>query len=190
MKPLNETANKILDIAEHYTQTRGFNAFSYRDIQDELGIKTSSIHYYFPNKQDLALGMIERYLERYQLTLADIGASKEEALKKLQHLADIFITTSKKDKFCLCGMMAMDVASMPISLHKHLKKFFQISETWIAEIVREGIKVKSIASTVNPDEEATHYLAILEGGLLIARARKNPKYFSRMVKEFLNKLRS
>ena len=52
MKPLNDTAHKILDVAEHFTQSLGFNAFSYKDIQENVGIKTSSIHYYFPTKTD------------------------------------------------------------------------------------------------------------------------------------------
>lgn len=61
MQQLNDTAHKIFDIAEHYTQTRGFNAFSYKDIQNEVGIKISSIHYYFSTKKNLALSMTERY---------------------------------------------------------------------------------------------------------------------------------
>ncbi len=188
MTLLNETANKILDIAEHYTKTRGFNAFSYRDIQHELGIKTSSIHYYFPTKQDLALKMLERYINRYTLTLKDIANSNIDALQKLQKLADIFIAASKEDKFCLCGMIAMDVAGMPASVHKQLKIFFQISEDWVAGVIREGIAVKNISRAVKPEYSATHYLAMLEGGLLIARIRKSPKYLNMMVKEFLSGL--
>lgn len=188
MNSLNETANKILDIAEHYTKTRGFNAFSYRDIQNDLGIKTSSIHYYFPTKQDLAFCMIERYLDCYQLALKDISKSNISALQKLQKLADIFILSSKEDKFCLCGMMAMDVVTMPIAVHKQLRMFFQISEEWIARIIRDGVAAKNISDTVNPDYEASHYLATLEGGLLIARIRKNPKYLSMIVKGLLDRL--
>jgi len=185
MNPLNETANKILDIAEHYTKTRGFNAFSYRDIQNDLGIKTSSIHYYFPTKHDLALSMIERYINRYQLVLHDISSSTISSIQKLQKLADIFIVSSKEDKFCLCGMMAMDVVSMPVSVHKQLKIFFQISEDWMVKIIREGITAKTIRHAVNPEFEASHFLATLEGGLLIARIRKSPKYLSSIVKELL-----
>ena len=60
MQEHNATAGKILDVAEHFMQTRGFNDFSYRDIQNEVGVKTSSIHYYFPTKQDLVIHLIDR----------------------------------------------------------------------------------------------------------------------------------
>ena len=66
MTELNETAHKLLDAAEFYTQTCGFNAFSYKDLQKDVGVKTSSIHYYFPTKKDLAITMITRFVERYR----------------------------------------------------------------------------------------------------------------------------
>lgn len=188
MDALNETAHNILDRAEHYTQTHGFNAFSYRDIQHDLGIKTSSIHYYFPTKQDLALCMIDRYLERYQLTLNNIAQSNINALQKLQKLADIFIATFKAKKFCLCGMMALDIVTMPEPMNKRLALFFQVSETWIARVINEGITDKSIRDSVNPEYEAAHYLATLEGCLLIARIRQRSNYLPSMIKALLNTL--
>ena len=72
MKELNPTAEKIVDLAESYMQSRGFNGFSFRDIQNELGIKTASIHYHFKTKQDLAQTVFERYLVNYEVALKRI----------------------------------------------------------------------------------------------------------------------
>ncbi len=184
----NDTANKILDIAEHYTQTRGFNAFSYRDIQNDLGIKTPSIHYHFPTKQDLALCMIDRYLERYQLTLKNIEKSNIGALKKLKKLADIFMETSRQNKFCVCGMLAADIVTMPEEMSKRLDIFFKVSEEWIARIIRKGKRDKIICASIKPEHAATHFLATLEGGLLIARINKRPRYLSIVINELFKKI--
>ena len=35
----SKTADEILDLAETLIQTRGYNAFSYQDISDALGIR-------------------------------------------------------------------------------------------------------------------------------------------------------
>ena len=40
---------------------RGFNGFSYRDLAELVGVKTSSIHYYFPTKDDLVLEAVKTY---------------------------------------------------------------------------------------------------------------------------------
>ena len=75
-------AQKILDVAESFTQTRGFNAFSYKDIQAEVGVKTSSIHYYFPTKQDLAAAMTERYTDRFLQLLNYINEKNSKGVDK------------------------------------------------------------------------------------------------------------
>jgi len=52
-RPLSDTAERILDIAQDLIQRRGFNAFSYHDIAAPMGIRKASIHYHFPSKADL-----------------------------------------------------------------------------------------------------------------------------------------
>lgn len=188
MGTLNSTANKILDIAEKYTQTQGFNAFSYRDIQNDLGIKTSSIHYYFPTKQDLACSMVERHLEKYQLTLESIENQHISAIAKLYLLGEIFIVAAKQGKFCLCGMLSADIATMPKEVKEHLAEFFRLSEVWIARIIQAGKDAKEIRSSVSPDDASAHYLATLEGGMLIARTKKRPEYLSAVISEVLRGL--
>src|SRR5690242_7158071 len=58
----NPVYNNILDIAENLIQTQGYNAFSFRDIAEAAGIKTSSIHYYFPAKADLGKAVVARHI--------------------------------------------------------------------------------------------------------------------------------
>lgn len=186
----SETANKILDTAEHYTQTRGFNAFSYRDIQRELGIKTSSIHYHFPTKQDLALHMIERYLETYKASLSKIKSAQTSSLQKLQSLANLFVGAVKKGDFCLCGMMATDIATIPGDVEKRLHEFFEFNEKWVANVIRQGIAVGEIKDSVNTKNASRQYVAMLEGGMLIARVRKSGEYLQAVVKETLKQLKS
>ena len=41
------TSQQILDIAQRLVQTRGFNAFSYADIANAMGISKASLHYHF-----------------------------------------------------------------------------------------------------------------------------------------------
>lgn len=43
----DDTAEKILDLVQTLIQTRGFNAISYRDVSEVIGIRTASFHYHF-----------------------------------------------------------------------------------------------------------------------------------------------
>ena len=55
------TATTILDAAQQLAQTRGYNAFSYRDLAERVGIRTASIHYHLPTKGDLGVALVARY---------------------------------------------------------------------------------------------------------------------------------
>ena len=53
-----DTADQILDVAEHLVQIRGFNAFSYADVGAELGLTNAALHYHFSTKADLGEALI------------------------------------------------------------------------------------------------------------------------------------
>ena len=52
-----DSAKQILDIAERRMRQTGYNAVSYRDIAAEMGIKSASLHYHFPKKEDLGVAL-------------------------------------------------------------------------------------------------------------------------------------
>lgn len=172
MKELNATAHKILDLAELYTQTKGFNAFSYKNIQNEVGIKTSSIHYYFPTKHDLALQMTERYILRFKNKLETIKEKNLCGMKRLKIFGKIHSDTSIEGKFCLCGMMASEAVSLSEIVIDAIKEFFKYMEGWIVDCVEHAIRQKTVKASIIPKDFAQMFLAILQGGMLIAITQK------------------
>lgn len=189
MQELNDTAHKLLDAAESYTQTHGFNAFSYKDIQNEVGIKTSSIHYYFPTKQDLAMSMTERYVENFRHTLKDLAKQHKHGIKRLEALSTTFGKTLNEGKFCMCGMLASDTLALPDGVNSKIREFFRLVEEWISDAIEIGIQQKAFKSSVNPTEAAALFLAVLEGGMLIARTQKKSIYLENVVTQALNQLK-
>jgi len=190
MKDLNNTAHKILDIAEDYTQKSGFNAFSYKDIQNEVGIKTSSIHYYFPSKNDLAMAMTERFIERFNIALKEINTEKVSGLARLETLCNSFFKMITEGKFCLCGMLASDNHSLPESVNNKLLEFFELTETWIMNAIELGIEQREFKNSIQAKHAAAHFLASLEGAMLIAKAHKTPTYLTGVMEQALLHLKN
>lgn len=190
MQDLNETAHKILDVAEYYTQTRGLNAFSYKDIQNEVGVKTSSIHYYFPTKQDLVFTMTQRYVENFHMLLKDIEENNKTGLEQLEELGNLYVDTLRLGKFCMCGMLASDTLSLPDNVNEKLNEFFDLLAKWISAAIELGKEKGDFAVSVNTTVTASHFLATLEGGMLIARAQKRVDYLKAIVEEALNQLKN
>ena len=183
MTELNETAHKLLDAAEHYTQTRGFNGFSYKDLQRDVGVKTSSIHYYFPTKQDLAIQMMDRYLERFTATLDQMDIEFNDGYSKLESLAEKYTDIIKNGKFCMCGMLSSEIMALPAEANSKLCTFFDLNTSWIAQAIKDGQLDGTVNKELNPEKAAPHFLATLEGGMLIARAHCNPNYYESILEE-------
>lgn len=189
MKELSPTAAKIADIAEHFIQSRGYNGFSFRDIQDALGIKTASIHYHFKTKQDLAKAVFERYLARYKLVLEKIEQDQEGAEARLDALANLFISTRDDDKLCLCGMYASDYRSLDSELSFTLNRFVEINEAWIEKVVQLGVDSGELNSQNSPKDVAKIYFSSLEGSTLLAQF-KDSSYIQEVKTIFLNSLKT
>ena len=56
----NDTRQTIMNAARATVQARGYNALSFRELAKEVGIKSASIHYYFPTKGDLGAALASR----------------------------------------------------------------------------------------------------------------------------------
>ena len=79
IKPVEKSkADEILEVGQEFIQTVGYDGFSYRDIADRVGIKSASVHYYFPSKSDLALAVARQYRSDFSLALGKIGADKAQ----------------------------------------------------------------------------------------------------------------
>ena len=171
MRTLSPTAIKIADLAEHYIQTRGFNGFSFRDIQSELGITTASIHYHFKTKQELAHTVIERYVQRYQTKLNNIHQQNELAQSKLTAFAKEFTKTHQSNKLCLCSMFASDIYSLSQEIVIPLNRFVDINHTWLTDVIKQGIANSEFQKDINPEGVAKFYFSALEGSLLMGQFR-------------------
>ena len=163
MKQIN-TYDKILDAAEALLAKQGYHAFSYKDIANLVGIKTSSIHYHFPNKTDLGKKVIERHSAITADYLNKLNGKKISPEKKLLALIDTIIngTYHNEKRMCLGAMIAIDALTMEPQIIKAVKQFFVLIESWIeALLATAGLK--------ETEKSAKTLMAHLEGTLLLSR---------------------
>ena len=173
-----DTKSKLLDAAEHLTQTRGFNGFSYLDLADEIGIKTSSIHYHFKTKADLASAMVERIHEVHGESFDAIDRDVKTPEKRLLAVVEVFQAYVRDEKFCLCGMLSVELESVSSEVRTQLQKYFDAFRAWLAKQFKE-------MERRDAKQRALEFLSTLEGSLLIARVEGDPKIIRQAMKGFL-----
>lgn len=189
MKNIN-VRDKILDTAENLIQTRGYNAFSYRDIAELIGIKTSSIHYYFPTKGDLGKAVVQEHLALLYAGLNDISLRPLSCQKMLDVFFDtVFDKTYFSDKkMCLGGMLASDVFTLPEDIQEEVRLFFKKIQTWLEKLLLLGKSKKEFYIEKNVQEEALFILTALEGALLLARLYQDEKVLKTAKKQIRERL--
>ena len=155
-------------------QTQGFKSLSFRTLADDVGIKSSSVHYYFPEKGDLARVLIERYSESFSSELHAIGDKPWKLRKKLTSFVKLFENVANNKRVCLCGMLAAEVEQLSADNRKLLAGFFTDMETWLTSQLNQHDN--ELNSVVSRPLLAKSMVAGLEGALLLDRISNTNSY--------------
>lgn len=165
------TRDRILDHAQKLIRLRGCNGFSYRDLADHVGVKTSSVHYYFPSKDDLLFEAVLAYSTRTLAVLRAIDAGLP-ADEKLDRYVDMSVELSDGEEICLCGMLAADLASVPERVAREIQAFVQANEIWLGQVLAEGRVQGSLHVHGDADTAGRALFATLQGSGVLCRLFK------------------
>jgi len=168
---MTDNRQKLEDAALNAAQSGGLKALSFRTLADEIGIKSSSVHYHFPEKSDLAKALIERYSQVFFQNLMEIETKNWGLRRKVTAFVDIFDRVAKQDKLCLCGMMASEVEQLDDGNRTLLNNFFTETEDWLSRLFDEH--KNELQSDLSSRTLARSVLAGLEGALLLDRGVRN-----------------
>lgn len=162
---MSEKREQLESVATDAVQRGGLHNLSFRNLADEVGVKSSSVHYYFPEKSHLAAALIARYSAEFASALEAISAEKQGVVRRLDAFVKLFEDALKHDKFCLCGMMAAEVESLDETNRAALGDYFLHTEDWLTDVISAGsanggTKARVVARTI---------LSGLEGAILIDR---------------------
>jgi len=183
-------AQRILDVAEQLAQTRGFNGFSYADVAAELSLTKASLHYHFPSKADLGRALIERYHQVFLGALEEIDRRIPAADARLQRYVDLYDSVMRKNRMCLCGMLAAEYTTLPAAMQDQLRRFFDANESWLATVLDDGRAAGVLAFRGTARERAQMVLGSLEGAMLVARAYDDGPRFRAAATLVLSDLRA
>ncbi|WP_458215307.1 TetR/AcrR family transcriptional regulator [Paracidovorax citrulli] len=174
--------DQLLEQALDLICMRGFNGFSYRDLAERVGVKTSSIHYYFPTKEDLALAAVQEYAARVARHIETIDPGlplRAQAERYLEPWRDGL----KAERVCVAGMLACEALCLPESVHTELQSFQGMNESWLTALLRraQAAKAKGTGnadtpgSTGSPEALAQILFAALQNGQVSARLFGSPE---------------
>ncbi|CAH1228006.1 HTH-type transcriptional repressor NemR [Paenibacillus allorhizoplanae] len=164
------TSELILDTAQAIVQQYGFNGFSYSHIAEKVGIRNASIHYYFPNKEDLGEALIARYLRNFKAFVAGIDAETPNNVEKLRKFILLYSGPVQDYCACLSVMLSTDLATLSGKVQIGLTQFFSANLEWLERVLEEGRREGHVKFEGAADAQAHQFLAALQGAQLLSRS--------------------
>jgi TetR/AcrR family transcriptional repressor of nem operon len=183
------TPTRILDVAERLVQHRGFNGFSYADVASELDVTRASLHYHFAGKAELGKALIERYASGFSDALTAIDERAADAPSKLAAYAELYAEVLRRDRMCLCGMLAAEYETLPPPMRDAVLRFFEDNEVWVERVLEQGEREGTLKLDGAANEIARTIVSALEGAMLVARPYGDVARFQVAVDRLLSGLR-
>ena len=164
------TKDRLLAAAEARLRRTGYNGFSFRDLAEDIGIKSASVHHHFPTKEALAVKLAESYTERFMKALADAPTGRA----RIGAYRDLFRASLEDDgKMCLCGMLGAEISALPDTVVAKTRDFF--------EAIAKDLAIHLEGDDPDPRGAALNIFARLEGALILGRAYGDVAVFDRAV---------
>lgn len=130
-----DTSRKILDIAERYVMQRGYHAFSYQHIAEELDVKPAAVHYHFRTKPDLVAEVLDRYRARFRRWARTLTGTPVEQLDAYVALSRELLAAGRIDPF---GMMAGEYDQVPDGVKQRLRELQVEIFDWFGGLLEAG----------------------------------------------------
>ncbi len=177
------TLDTLLDAAEDSMRLRGYHAVSFRELAADLGIKSSSVHYYFRQKEDLGLALVDRYRERFFSALEVQLQEAQTAHDRVRAFTRVYRQSlMASDKICLCGMLGAESCGLPRVVSEAVAGFFEDNIEWL---VANLPKDRPLAQR---RKQAQYTVASLQGAMMLAASLGKHRIFDGAVQEVLRSL--
>jgi TetR/AcrR family transcriptional regulator, transcriptional repressor for nem operon len=167
---VNETAERLMDLAEVHIRSAGYGGFSFRDLAAEIGIKSASVHHHFPTKAMMAAAVARRYGDRFFAAVA--RPPSETAEDAIAAYRSAFKAALDRDGLmCLFGVLGAEAGGLCPEISDEILSFFR---RCIEDLTQR------IGGT-DGEARAFQVIATLEGGMMLARAYQDREAFDQAV---------
>jgi len=184
-----ETRQRILDVAEAAILAKGFDATSIEEIVAGAEITRSGFFYHFPDKNALARALIERYIAADRVLLDGIFARAAElsddplqsfliGLKLFAEMMDdlpnghpgcIVASVAYQDRLFDAGVRALNRQAILGWRQTFLAQLERIAARYPP---REPVELAALADMIS---------SIIEGGIVVSRALREPRALGQQV---------
>ena len=175
-----DTKTALMDAAEQQLRKNGYNAISFRDLAQAQGIKSASVHYHFPKKEDLGLALVARYADRFFDDLAARTVPTDTPAQRLSAFCAAYrAALVGAEAMCLCGMLGAETRSLPDRLSEAVATFFEQNMAWVAAALPPDWPAE------RRQARARYMVSALQGAMMVSTVAGSVAAFDDTVEQVL-----
>ncbi len=162
---------ELLKAAEDKVRSGGYSNFSFRELAKEVGIKSASVHYYFPTKADLGAELARQYTDNFMNLLGAPAKLKKTGKNPIKVYVTQFRRALLEDKkMCLCGLLGAETDCLPEKVKDETKRFFKLNLEWLQV-------AHKLNDPIDVEQKAANTLSLLEGAMMVSKAVGDNHFF-------------
>ncbi len=176
-----ETRERILAVARELIHQHGFKQTGLADILTASRVPKGSFYFYFRSKEELATELLRRHRVVYREAMErDVFPPGGETIPQLvaffrgsaQRQADDGCKSG-----CMLGNLAAEIGDMHEDLRREVVASFLEMREALAAVLARGQARGELKSDFAPEQAAEFLMSVMEGAVLLAKARREPAAF-------------
>jgi len=182
------TKDKLLAAACRLMQTKGFVATGVEDVCAAAGVTKGAFFHYFPSKEALGLAVVEARVKEYAGAFEAAPFMKEaDPLKRLHGYLDAVIAfnrNSAQPVGCLVGILAQELAETHPEVRSFCVESFEALRRFLEGLIEAARVAYAPRAAIDTRGLADHFIAVLQGALILARVRRDRRVIETQVEHF------
>jgi len=182
MSKAEKTKQFIIEKTAALFNTKGYTSTSLSDITNATGLTKGSIYGNFENRNEVAIEVYKHNVGMLRKNLADVFNQESITPSEQLHAFVTFYKTSWPSVFRHGGCPMMNAATESDDTFPALKSQVKLSfENWekvLSDIIRTGQENHEFRQEINPEEYASLFLMLIEGGILLSKTTGNEKHLN------------
>lgn len=164
---------EILNVAEDHMRQGGFKAVSFRDIAAAVGIKSSSVHYHYPHKQDLGEAVVARYGDQFLAALGSPSLKEDTPVQRIEKLGMAYLNSLRdKGTICLGCILGSESGNLPMEVNATVQKFFDQLINWTAT---------ALENTEDSKDHARFIIGSYQGAMALSVTLHDPEILAKTI---------
>jgi len=182
------TKQRLLAAAQKLMLGKGYPSTTLDEICVAAGVTKGSFFHYFASKEDLGKAVLEHFVTGlFQHMQAAAFTKKRDPLERVYGYVDFVIKMAKDPSVtqgCLLGSFAQDLSDTHPAIRAQCKGYF---DQWAKALKRDldAAKAKlAPQAKFNTQDLAEHFIAVVEGALILVKARQDGKILATQLRHF------